>query len=246
MEIQEDFSRLEAVEAPWHAGLRSARATVGPALVILATALGVVGAYYQSATARELLERVVALRQWCGFAFSPVATMLFSGVLPFLYLRAHPLTARSHPWPHLVFFILFWAYKGVEMDLFYRGVTAAFGSGHDWLTIAKKTLFENFVYNMVFTMPYGVLLYEWKNAGFKWAGPLADLRAGRWYLRRILPVLLSVWAVWIPAAACVYSLPYPLQIVLFNLLNCFWVIFFSHVTARAALVAPGARASSHG
>ncbi|NBR09851.1 MAG: hypothetical protein EBT98_09460 [Opitutaceae bacterium] len=218
--------------APWHAGLGSARATLGPATVILVMAVSVVGVYYHSDSARELLVRVLPFRVWCGFLFSPLVTMLFSGVIPFLYLRLNPATARAHPWPHLLFFILFWAYKGFEMDLFYRGAAAVFGSGHDWLTIVKKVLFENFVYNMVFTMPYGVLLYEWKNAGFQWSKPLADLRAGRWYYRRILPVLLSVWAVWIPAAACVYSLPFPLQIVLFNLLNCFWVIFFSHVTAR--------------
>jgi hypothetical protein len=36
--------------------------------------------------------------------------------------------------------------------------------------------------------------------------------------------LMSTWAVWTPAVVIIYCLPPPLQIPLFNLVPCFWVI----------------------
>ena len=77
-----------------------------------------------------------------------------------------------------------------------------------------------------------MFLYDWKDAGFRWAAPLADLRAGRWYYRRILPVMIAVWAVWIPTVCCVYALPLALQLPLASVMNCLWAILFSHLTIR--------------
>ena len=220
------------VEAPWQAGLHSAKATLKPGLLLIAAAAGVVLAYYHNATVHDWLEQVAAFRERGGFAFAAAMMMIFAGVLPFLYLRLDPVTAPSHPWPHLVFLAALWAYKGVEVDLLYRGATVLFGSGHDWLTVAKKMLFDQLVYNPLFAAPYGVLLYAWKDAGFHWSAPLADLRASRWYYRRVLPVMIAVWFVWVPAVCCIYALPLALQIPLNSVINCFWVILFSHITGR--------------
>ena len=219
-------------EAPWQAGLHSAKATIKPGLLLIAAAVAVVVAYYHNAAVHDWLEQVAAIRQRGGFAFAALVMMLFAGVLPFLYLRLDRATAAGHPWPHLLFFAALWAYKGVEVDLLYRGLAAVFGTGHDWVTVGQKMLFDQLVYNPLFAAPYGVLLYGWKDAGFRWAAPLADLRAGRWYYRRILPVMIAVWAVWIPAVCCIYALPLALQIPLNSVINCFWVILFSHITGR--------------
>jgi len=219
-------------EAPWQAGLHSAKATLKPGLLLVAAAVGVVVAYYHNAAVHDWLEAVASVRQRGGFVFAAGMMMLFAGVLPFLYLRLDPLTAASHPWSHLVFFGVFWAYKGVEVDLLYRGLTAVFGPGHDWLTVGKKMLFDQLVYNALFAAPYGVLLYAWKDTGFRWTAPLADLRKSGWYYRRILPVMIAVWAVWIPAVCCIYALPLALQIPFNCVINCFWVILFSHITGR--------------
>lgn len=219
-------------EAPWKAGLHSARATLGPGVLLVAATVGVVVAYYQNATVHHWLEQVAAFRQRGGFAFSAGSMMIFAGVLPFLYLRLNPVTAPLHPWPHLLFFVTFWAYKGVEIDLLYRGLAAVFGSAHDWPTVVKKMLVDQLVYNPLFSAPYGVLLYAWKDAGFNWSAPLADLRRDRWYYRRVLPVILAVWAVWFPTVGCIYALPLALQIPLNSVVNCLWVILFSHITGR--------------
>ncbi len=62
--------------------------------------------------------------------------------------------------------------------------------------------------------------------------PFADLRRPRWYQRRVLAVMIGVFGVWVPAAACIYAMPPALQLPLNSFVNCFWVILFSLIVAR--------------
>jgi len=219
-------------EAPWRAGLHSIRALLVPGLVLQAVALAVVlGYYFVPATAGFFAQ----LGRWQaegGYAFSAVTTGFCGGLLPFLFLRLHPDTRHAHPGPHLIFFVLFWAWKGAEVDLWYRTLAWFYGDDHAAGTIARKVLSDQFGFNPLYASPVGNLCFAWKDAGFRW-GPVADdLRAGRWYVRRVLPVLLAVWFLWIPVTACVYSLPAPLQMPLFNVVLCFWSMLFAHITNR--------------
>lgn len=218
--------------APWRAGLAGARALAWPGLGLFAAACGVVLAYYQAPAAHAMLERLAAWRERGGFVYSAVSTALLAGAIPFIYLHLDPATRARHPRPHLAFFALFWGYKGVEIDVLYRLQDWLFGPGAGWTLVAKKMAVDQFVYNPLFAAPYGVLLYAWKDAGWHWAPALADLRTAGWYHRRVLPVMIAVWAVWIPTVCCVYALPLALQLPLNSVVNCFWVILFSHLTVR--------------
>ena len=219
-------------EAPWRAGLHSARALFRPGLLLQSGALALVLAYYCLPAAHGLFTQLAGWRTGGGYLFSALAGAVCGGVLPFFYLRLHPATRPAYPWPHLFFFALFWAWKGAEVDLWYRVLALLFGNGTGPATIIPKILADQFGYNLLYAAPVGNLCFAWKDAGFRWAPVAADLRQGRWYARRILPVLLSLWAVWIPVVACVYALPPALQIPLFNVVLCFWSLLFAHITAR--------------
>jgi hypothetical protein len=221
-------------EAAWRAGLHSARATALPGFVLVCAAVGVVVSYYNVPAVHALLEKLAAFRVRGGFYYSAVSTALFAGIVPFFYLRASPTTRAHHPWPHLIFFALFWGYKGIEVDLLYRLQAGLFGTDISVVTLAKKLTFDQIVYNGMFAAPYGVFVYAWKDAGFRWSGPLADFRRPRWYARRVLPVMIAVMGVWIPAVLCIYSMPLALQLPLNSLINCFWVILFSLIMVRQA------------
>jgi hypothetical protein len=223
---------LPPEEAPWRAGLHSARATALPGAVLVGAAIGVVVSYYHVPAVHAALEQLAAIRVRGGFFYSAASTALFAGIIPFLYLHFTPTTRAGHPWPHLAFFALFWGYKGIEVDGLYRLQALMFGTGVDFGTIFKKLLFDQIVYNGMFAAPYGVLVYAWKDAGFKWGPVLADFRAPRWYYRRVFSVMIAVMGVWIPAVCCIYSMPPALQIPLNSLVNCFWVILFSLIMAR--------------
>lgn len=219
-------------EAPWRAGLHSVRALVLPGLVLQTTALALVLAWYFVPSAHMLLTRLAVWRTQGGYVFSALASAVCGGVLPFLYLRLHPATRAANPWPHLFFFAFFWAWKGAEVDLWYRTLAVLFGDAPSTATVIFKVLADQFGFNPLYAAPVGNLCFAWKDAGFRWAPVAADLRAGRWYARSVLPVLLTVWALWIPVVCCVYALPSALQIPLFNVMLCFWSLLYAHILAR--------------
>jgi hypothetical protein len=194
-------------EAPWQAGLHGAQALFRPGLVLQAVALGLVLAYYFLPAAHNFFERLAAWRTEGGFVFSALSGALCGGVIPFLYLRFNLATRAANPWPLVLFFAGFWAWKGAETDLWYRIMSAVFGDGTGAGTIAVKAACDQFLWNSLYAAPVGIAIFAWKDAGFRWAPVAADRRAGRWYYRRVFPVLLTTWAVWIPVVCCVYALP---------------------------------------
>lgn len=221
-------------EPPWRAGLRSARANLVPGLALQAVALALVLAYYGHAPTREALGRLAVWRSELGFAFSIVSTALFGGVLPFLYLRLLPATRDHYDWRQGAAVIGFWAYKGFEVDLFYRGLAAFVGEGHDFSTIAAKSVIDQFIYSPLFAVPTTALFFQWNRLHLDGAALLADLRAGGWYRRRAVPLLVSNLGVWLPAVCIIYAMPTPLQLPLQNLVLCFFTLLLAHLTRRAA------------
>lgn len=220
------------IESPWQTGLRGARATALPGSVLVGGAAAIVVAYYQSDTVHAALEQVAAFRTHWGVLYSIGATALFAGAIPFLYLHFNRSTAAMHPWRHLLFFAVFWGWKGAEVDYFYRLQAYLFGTDLSFLTIGKKLVFDQVVYNGLYAAPYGVLVYDWKDANYSWGPAWADVRRGRWYARRVFAVMIAVVGVWVPAAACIYAMPPALQLPLNSMVNCFWVILFSLILAR--------------
>lgn len=226
-------------EAPWQAGLHGARALFGPGLVLQAVVLALVLSYYFVPAAQGFLAQLAAWRTAGGYLFSGLASALCGGVLPFLYLRFNPSTRAANPWPLVLFFSLFWAWKGAEVDLWYRFLSRLFGDGTGAGTIVRKMVSDQFGFNLFYAAPAGIAIFAWKDAGFRWAPVMADMRAGRWYYRRVFPVLLITWTLWIPVVCCVYALPPALQVPLFNVVLCFWSLLFTHVMTRQSRHRPG-------
>jgi hypothetical protein len=221
------------LESPWRSGLRSARANLAPGFVLQLGALALVGAYYTQPGMRDALARVSALRADWGVAFSMLTTGVCGGVLPFLYLRSRAATRRRYTWAQGAAITAFWTYKGLEVDLWYRLLARVFGEGHGFGTIALKTFSDQFVYCPLFAVPVSAVIYEWTESHFRSAELRADLAAGRWYRRKVLPLLLSNLGVWLPAVCIIYALPTPLQLPLQNLVLCFFTLVVAHQVRRA-------------
>jgi hypothetical protein len=75
-------------------------------------------------------------------------------------------------------------------------------------------------------------MYDWTNSHFRGSALVADMRAGGWIRRRVVPVLISNLGVWLPAACIIYALPTPLQLPLQNLVLCFFTLLVAHQTRR--------------
>ena len=220
-------------EAPWRSGVRSARANLLPGFVLQVAALALVLAYYRHEPTRAALGRIVAWREEAGVVLSIVSTGFFGGLLPMLYLWMRRATCGMFSVGQAAVITAFWAYKGFEVDLLYRLLARFVGEGHDVRTIAIKTVIDQFVYCPLIAVPVTVLLYEWVTARFDGEAVKADLRAGGWVRRRVVPVLISNVGVWLPAVCIIYALPTALQLPLQNLVLCFFTLLVAHQTRRA-------------
>jgi hypothetical protein len=204
-----------------------------PGLALWILALLLVCADWISPSAHAVFASVGLWKSRYGLAFSATTTAFFGGCVPFLFLLVSGKIRRNRLAAELAFYTLFWAYKGVEVDLFYRLQSHLFGNHADPGTIVRKVLVDQFVYNPIWAAPMSALAFMWKESAFS---PRAlKSRLGSDFMTFSVPVtLMSTWAVWMPAVAIIYCLPAPLQIPLFNLVLCFWVLVLSFISKRPA------------
>ena len=219
-------------EAPWHAGLRSARANLLPGFVLQAFALTVVLGYYFYPPAQTAFTRLADLRNETGMLFNIVSTGFFGGLLPLLYLKSTPSTRTQMTWRQGFMLTGFWSYKGIEISLWYGLMAWIIGESVDVRTITIKTLLDQFVYCSFWAVPETALFYLWCKTGSNARAIADDLRAPGWYARRVLPMLCANFGVWLPLVCIIYALPTPLQLPLQNIVLCFFTLMLAHISHR--------------
>lgn len=205
-----------------------------PGLILQFFAVVILLVYFNVPGAQVYFTFFGALKINYGFAYSFFATALFGGLIPFGYLWLSGQLRNNRSVVTVgIFYCVFWGIKGVEVDLFYRLQSSWFGQGNDLATLVTKVAVDQFIYSAFWAAPTITLSYLWMEAGF-------NLRAcwqaldGR-YLTQTLPtVIVSNWLVWIPAVSIIYAMPNQLQIPLFNLVLCFWVLLLAVLNKRDA------------
>lgn len=211
--------------------LRGMRRNLVPGLVLQAVALTLLLLYATSPAVGAFLDAVGAFKREYGFLFSACSTAAFGGVIPFLVTLMTGRVDRAQRLRVLLFYSLFWLWKGIEVDAFYRVQAYLFGDAASFATIAKKAIVDQFVYNPIWAGPTQVWFYLWKDSDFSLSGLKRQL-VHESFLRRTIIVLVSSWVVWIPTVAIVYALPSALQIPLFTLVVCFWSLLLTSVSQR--------------
>jgi hypothetical protein len=202
---------------------RGIRRNFLPGVVLWSVGLSLVLAYYQLPAARPLFERIALWKAAGGFAFSALSSSLFGGAIPFLALLALGRIPAGRGRGIALFLIGFWALRGMEIDGLYRIQGLLFGTGTDAWTVVRKVAVDQLVYSVAWSAPFSLIAYRWKDAAFD-ARVLRALGQRSFWLGEIPVVVVSLWGVWIPAVAIIYSLPADLQIPLFNIVLCFWVL----------------------
>ncbi|MEO7424974.1 MAG: hypothetical protein ABI036_07295 [Fibrobacteria bacterium] len=226
-------SPLSAPASPWRQSLAAARANLVPGLVLQAFALCLFLAYYFHPPSHRVFDVLAGWKAHWGWRYALLSTALFGGLIPFLVLRANPRTRWETPYSHGLFLVLFWGFKGLEVDLFYRLQTWMFGDVPDFRTIACKVAVDQLIYAPWYSTSMMLVLLYWKDAGFSFSRlrRLAVIP----FLRANLPkAVVGLWAVWIPALILIYGLPAALQLPLFNIVLCFYALLIATLTRRDA------------
>lgn len=172
---------------------------------------------------RNYLDEIADAKNEFGYIYSALSTGLFGGLIPFLALLAKGRIPFGRKYHWFLFFLLFWACKGVEVDAFYRLQSYLLGESPTFPVVFAKVLVDQFIYCVFWSAPITAIFYGWKDSGFCWSevDVLKDLRQ---MIDESLFLLVSTWIIWIPAVSIIYSMPSNLQIPLFNLTLCFFVL----------------------
>ncbi len=202
-----------------------------PGVILWALGLGLVWAFYRVPVALPWFQAVAQWRDAGGFLFSAGASAVCGGLIPWLFLLALGRLPPGRRLAELIFLVVFWVYRGVEVDAFYRLQGLLWGEGTDVGTVVPKVATDMLVYTALWTIPTTTVIYAWwDEAGGDW-GRFRALLTRTMFTVRIPSVVIAAWLVWTPTVAIVYSLPSLLQIPLFNVVLVFWVLLVAVVAA---------------
>lgn len=194
-----------------------------PCLLLNGLAIALVAGYYRWPAMAGFWESLGAWKLRWSFGFSLVSTVFAAVMMPAAVQSAMGTLARDRRWTRLLLLSLFWGWRGMEIDLFYRVQGWFFGNGHDAATLAKKVFVDQFIASPAWFVPTYVIALRWIDLGGPWSRARTSLDREFW--TRTLPtILVTNWLVWIPALALVYSLPAALQFPLFSVVMCFFVL----------------------
>lgn len=141
-----------------------------------------------------------------------------------------PSTSGPAVWKETLFLIIFWLYKGVEIDAFYRLQTVMWGADNSAGTIIAKVLTDQLGFSVVWNEYSIVSAYLWKDGDFSFAAWMIHMRSRHFWTRTLPTTWCTTWLVWIPILFVMYALPDPLQIPLFAIVSCFYSILIDFIT----------------
>lgn len=221
-----------APRSAWTACRHCLRANLIPGVVIQVIALLVIAAYWWLPAALPWFTAVSDAKTAGGLGYSAAATAIAGGLVPWLVMIATGRIDAKQRWRQLAFYLVFFGWKGVEVDLLYRLQGSWFGDGRDATTLTLKVVVDQFIYNPLWAAWTGALLFRWRDGGLTRAA-WRDAWPGLW--RVDFPAMLvTTWVVWIPAVTVIYAMPPALQIPLFNLVLCFFVLVATLVASKRA------------
>jgi hypothetical protein len=218
------------LQLAWRKGQDAAWQNRWPGLCLWLFGVALIAGYFYWQPVRAGLETLGDWKQRWGWVFSVCSTAFFGGLLPMFLPLAFGLKPPKSFSFLLVTNCVFWAYKGLEVDWLYSAQAWLFGDDSSLMTVASKVFVDQLVYAPLVGLFNCVVFYVWRDNGFSLERTRRSL-GDNWYVRKVLPALISNWCVWLPSVVVIYNLPLALQLPVQNLILCFWVlvlVFFTN------------------
>lgn len=222
--------------AAFRKGITAARTNVVPGICLQAAALAVLLAYFYIPVVNQFFAKIQVIKSEIGLISVVISTAFFGAFLPFIIQRCGQ-TKFHDPWRRLPAILLFWGYKGIEIEYLYRLQAWVFGEDNQFWTLVCKVVVDQFVYCVLISVPVMAAFYLWKDSDFKIAPTVQGLK-NHFIAQRALPLLLSNLGVWLPAVVIIYCLPTPLQLPMQNLILCLFVLLISVLSKQSTGTQP--------
>ena len=215
-------------------GLMAVRHYWKPFLLIDFVALLFVIGYFRSDAVRAACE---TMADWKNRGGLP-AVMLMGAVSGALFPELAK-TVVGH-WKfdkarlqHMAFMFGLFALLGTMASVFYGWVNGVFkADGTPTLgTIVSKVLVDQFIYTPFVANPTVAFVYTLRDCA--WSPLRAAARVGpRWYVRRVVPLLIPNWIFWIPMTSMMYSLSDDFIFCFAIIVQAAWCLLLSFVAAQ--------------
>ena len=200
-----------------------------PAVILWCVALLLAIGYYHNESMGRAFDAVGRLKSTYGFIFSMCSTALCGGLFPFLLQYIKPRAERTMQPGELAFFMVLWGIKGIEVDALYRLQSHLFGDGINFSIVLMKVFVDLLIYAPLWGVPAVVMAVLWKDCSYSVSSMRMALQR-KSFLDRSIPIILLNWFIWFPAVFVIYVMPPALQIVMQNLVLCFFVLLLTFFT----------------
>jgi hypothetical protein len=200
-------------------------------LLLIGAAFVMVGSYYASPNAQQILATGKSWRGQIGPLFPAISTPIATVFIPELMKRLI-LKERSGR-ADLLFQVGFFALMGLLVDSFYQLLSLWLGAGTDPGTVITKIVVDQLGFTPLLALPYGLLAFAWRDAGFRVSGAAAALSGGE-YTYQFVSRQLTGWTFWVPVVTAIYSLPADLQFWLFLFGQAAWSLVWVRMAAVSA------------
>ena len=212
--------------------IASVRANLVPMLVLWALAAALLVFYYRVPGGAALLEPLLDWQTRGGWLAAFMNRVVLLGVLPGVFLLSVRSIRPPRPFLTVLAYAAWGGAWGVFDNVLFAFLAKCFGHGTDLGTLLVKTLVGQLIGTILVGLVPSVLFFRWVAADFS----IVRMRAEwpqRFFRDACLSLLLANWIVWIPVYVCTYAFPLALQVQLFGLAGCFWMLVGLQ-TGRAA------------
>ncbi|MFQ3231326.1 hypothetical protein [Reinekea sp.] len=203
---------------------------LAPGLALQTLALSIALCYFYVPSTEWIFIALGDLKSSLSWKYAMISTALFGGIIPFIYLKMSG-QITGNPTKVFLFYALFWAYKGIEIDYLYALQAQWFGEGNTAPILAKKVIVDQFAYGPLWAAPSMAIAFLWMESNFNLKLWLTRLDRELWFIQ-IPTTFVTNCLIWLPAVTIIYAMPTQLQIPLFNLVLCFFVLLLSAISVR--------------
>ncbi len=194
-----------------------------PCVLLNVLVIALVASYYLMPSVAGVWQAIGEFKERWSYAFSLASTIFAAVLMPTFVQWWCGVLPPEGRLKRVLLLMLFWGYRGMEIDLFYRVMGWVYGTGHDAATLLKKVATDQFVMSPLWFVPTYLIALRWVDHGGSIARTRASLNRDFW-LRTCPTVMVTNWLIWIPALALIYSLPPALQFPLFAVVMTFFIL----------------------
>ena len=213
------------------AGWAAAKANMLPMLVLWSSAVLTIACYCTFPGFAAMFEPIAALQREYGWMTAFANRMVFTGLIPGMFLLAMRSIRPRHPFAVVAAQSLWCGMWGVICDKLYVFMDWMFGDGTDVLSVAMKTLFDQVPWTILVIAPSNAAFYFWIGHGFSWRRTRSEWPDGFWRTL-VMPFLVSNWCVWIPVTAVMFMFPLPLRVHIGGFASAFWTLMCIYLGSR--------------